>query len=73
MFYRAGIQAVLIFGVGTWVLLAAMSKKMEGVHVGFLRQVTRKNGQEAEGLYLEKRGSGEGTQIIRNTYTGDVH
>ena len=39
-FYRAVVQAVLIFGAKTWVLLAAMLKKFEGVHVGFLRQVT---------------------------------
>ena len=29
--------------------------------------------QVAEGQELEKRGSGKGTQIIRNPYTGGVH
>ena len=32
-------QAVLLFGSGTWVLMAAMLQNIEGVHVGFLRQV----------------------------------
>ena len=39
MFYRAVVQAVLLLGAETWVLLAAMSRKLEGVHIGFLRQV----------------------------------
>ena len=40
MFYRAVLQVVLIFGAETWVLLMDMSRKLEGLHVGFLRQVT---------------------------------
>ena len=39
-FYRAVVQGVLLFGVKTWVLLAAMIEKIEGVQMGFLRQVT---------------------------------
>ena len=31
---------VLLFGDETWVMLAAMLNYVEGVHVGFLRQVT---------------------------------
>ena len=41
-FYRSVVQEVLLFGAETWVLLAAMSKNMEGVHVGFLWKVTVK-------------------------------
>ena len=41
MFYRAVVQSVLLFGVETWVLLVEISKNLEGVHVVFLRQVTR--------------------------------
>ena len=39
-FYRAVVQAVLPFGERTWVMLAVMLSKIEGVHVGFLQQVT---------------------------------
>ena len=39
MFYREVVQVVLLFGVEDCVLLEAMSNKLEGVHVGFLRQV----------------------------------
>ena len=33
------VQAVLLFEAETWVLMAPMAHKLEGVHVGFLRQV----------------------------------
>ena len=40
--YHTLVQSVLLFGAQTCVLSAPMAKKLEGVHVGFLRQVTRK-------------------------------
>ena len=39
-FYRTLVQAVLLFGSETWVLMEAMLQKIEGLHVGFLWQVT---------------------------------
>ena len=38
--YHTVVQAVLLFGVETWVLLAPMMQSLEGEHVSFLRQVT---------------------------------
>ena len=38
-FYRAVVQAVLLFGAETWFLMAEMLQKIEGVHVGFLQLV----------------------------------
>ena len=38
-FYQAVVQAVQIFEKETWVMLAAMLKKIEGVNMGFLLQV----------------------------------
>ena len=35
-FYRAVVQAVLLFGAKAWVLLAEILNNLEGVHVGFL-------------------------------------
>ena len=67
MFYWAVVQAVLILGAETWVLLAAVSRKLEGVHVGFLRQrdgiwiseaaekVLKEAGTQTLGSYIEKR------------------
>ena len=50
MFYRAVLQAVLIFGEETWVLLTEISRKLEGMHVGFLRQVMgQKSKRQREG------------------------
>ena len=40
MFYRAVVQAVLLYGSETWVLLAEMERKVEGTNTGFLCQVT---------------------------------
>ena len=45
MFYWAVVQAVLMFGTKACVLLVAISQNLEGVHVGFLRQMT---GQKAK-------------------------
>ena len=38
-FYQALVQEVLLFGAETWVLTSTMLKKLEGLHVGFLRKV----------------------------------
>ena len=37
MFYRAVVQAILLYGSETLVLSAAMEKKVEGAHTGFPR------------------------------------
>ena len=42
MFYRAVVQAVLLCREDTWVLSAVMLRKLEGLLVIFLRQVTVK-------------------------------
>ena len=42
MLYRELVHTVLLFGAETWFLLAAISRNLEGVHVGFLRQGTDK-------------------------------
>ena len=38
--YQAVVQAVLIFGAETWVLSEAIYRNLDGVQVGFLRQIT---------------------------------
>ena len=42
IFYRAVAQAVLFFGSKTWLLLVEMERRIEGKHMGFLRQITGK-------------------------------
>ena len=39
-YYRAVVQAVLLFGSETWVLTAEIMQNLEGVHVVFLCQIT---------------------------------
>ena len=54
IFYNEVVQAMLIFGAETWVLTAEISQKLKGVHVGFLRQVTRKKTQRLGGNSYQK-------------------
>ena len=42
MFYREVAQAILLYGSEMWVLLAKMDKKVEGEHMGFLRNIVVK-------------------------------
>ena len=39
------LQAVLFFGVETWVLLSAMSQNLEGLHLVFLRKIMGQKGK----------------------------
>ena len=39
-FYRAAVQAILLYGSETWVLLASVAKKIEGTHTDFLQMIT---------------------------------
>ena len=69
-FYRAVVQEVLLFGSETWVLTAAMLQNLKGVHVGFLRQVTRMKAQRLGEETWRKAGAGRvlqatGTKPIR--------
>ena len=41
-FYRMVVQALLLFGADIWVITETMIQQLEGVHMSFLRQVTRK-------------------------------
>ena len=53
MFYWAVLQAVLLFGAETWVLLAGMSKNLEGVHMEFLRKVSGNTAKrQRDGTYI---------------------
>ena len=43
------VQVVLLLGVETWDLSAAISEKLEGVHMEFLRQVTVQKAKRQRG------------------------
>ena len=69
MFYRAVVHMILLYRLGTWVLLSSMEKKVKGIHTGFLQKITGKRAQrlgertwktpgaegarEADGIQLE--------------------
>ena len=63
-FYRAVVQAVLLFGAGTWVLTETMLEKLEGVHVGFLRQVVGKSARKLGVDTWKKEGGKRVLQAI---------
>ena len=53
IFYRAVTQAVFLFSLETWVLLVAMERMVEAMHVGFTRQITGKQAwQKADGTWV---------------------
>ena len=41
-FYRAVVQAILLYGSETWILFVPIAKMAEGTHTEFLRLITRK-------------------------------
>ena len=41
-FYRAVVQSVILLGANTWVLTEAMIQQLEGLHMIFFIQVTRR-------------------------------
>ena len=68
--YRVLVQAVLFFGAETWVLTEKMSQRLEGLHVIFLRQVTRKQAKRRRDgswrqIPTEEVLQGAGKQTLR--------
>ena len=57
VFYRAAVQAVMIFVSETWVLLAEMAKRIEGFHVGLLCQVTGKTARQQWDRTWKRKGA----------------
>ena len=55
-FYRPVVQAMLLFGLETWDLTAAMLQKIEGVHMGFLRQVAGMTDQNMGSILVKGGG-----------------
>ena len=51
-----------MFGAETWVVSTPMMQRLEGAHVGFLQQVTRKKAKRLRDGYFQ--------QVIENSHTG---
>ena len=45
-FYRAVVQAILLYGWEMWVLLASMANRIEGTHTEFLKIFTGKRSRQ---------------------------
>ena len=41
-FYRAVVQVILLYASETWVLLASIAKRIEGMHTEVMRIITGK-------------------------------
>ena len=65
--YCAVNHAVLLFGSETWVITSSMMQNIEGVHVGFLRQVTGRKAQRLGDKTWRKEGSESVLQVARQT------
>ena len=74
MFYRAVVQAIILYESETWVLLAAMERKVEGTHTGFLRQITDKQTRRfGDGTWETPRAEGVQEEAVMQsamTYIG---
>ena len=72
-FYKAVVQAILLYGSETWLLLAAMERKVEGIYTEFLRQITGKRVRR-----VKRRDVGDAWGIrrtggSRNAVRDDLH
>ena len=45
-FYGAVVQAILFYGLETWVLSASMAKRIEGTHMEFLQIIRGKRAKQ---------------------------
>ena len=74
MFYRAVDQAILLYGSETWVISAAMERKVEGTHIGLLRQITGKRARRLGDGTWETPGAEEVREVAQTqsamTYIG---
>ena len=61
IFYRAVVQAIILYGLETWVLSASMEKRIEGTHTEFLRMITGKRSNNLGDRIWETPGE-EGIQ-----------
>ena len=59
MFYRVFFHAVILFGLESWVMFSATEKIVDGVHTGFMRQITGKRAQRNTGGMWVKLTAGE--------------
>ena len=52
MFYRAVVQAILLYGLETWLLLAASERNIEGSHTGSPRHIAGKRERQiSDGIW----------------------
>ena len=65
IFYREVVQAVLLLGLESWVLLAEMEKTVEGLHTGFLKKIMGEQARRnSEGMWLTPE-KGEMREVVR--------
>ena len=54
---------LLLFGADTWVLLAPMAQRLEGVHVGFLKQVTKPKAKQLRDVLWRKAAAKDMSEL----------
>ena len=72
IFYRLVVQATLLYGLETWVLLVSMAKMVEGTHTEFLRLVTGKQARQLGDGTWETPWE-EGVQEATETQSGRIY
>ena len=64
---------ILLYGLDMWVLLATIDRKVEGIHTGFLCQITGESSEAAKirdigDAWGGRRTGGRGKEVC-----GDLH
>ena len=72
-FYRAVVQAVLLFGAETWVLSVATEKRIAGVHTFFFAAGDGETGEEATGWDLAAGRGRERSEGGGDSGHTDIH
>ena len=71
--YLAVVQVVLLFWAETWFLTAMKLQKLEGVNVGFLRQVAEMTARKLGVDTWQKGGGVEGAPGNRYKVSSGIH
>ena len=65
------LQVLLLFRPETWVLLVPMAQRLEGVHVGFLKQVTKPKAKRLRDVLWRKAAVKDAGELQHVQCDGD--
>ena len=73
IFYWTVVQAILLYGLETWLLSSSIEKRVEGTHKEFLRLITGKQARRITRQEMGYAGAARRTRDSRNPVNEDLH